>query len=1522
MLYTYNIAIMAIFRFKTYTKLKEETFAMKKKGLSLFVATLILICCIACSFALVACSKDDTNGYIGTYYEYEKGQKTDFGIKLDKDAWSSSDGAGGRLEINGEEVTAYADFFGEEDVFFTGTVSDGVLTYSLIKGTEYEAYKDGAYKSSSSSNDDNTNAPDTTNIETFIVTFNTVGGSTVNSVTVSSGDTVAAPADPTKSGYNFVGWYSDSSYINEWQFSIPVRSDITLYAKWEAQIARYTVSFDSNGGSEVASVQVNDGDKLTAPTQPVKKMYVFDGWYKDSGFTQVWDFDTDTVTKNITLYAKWKEEEVRITSVNNATIEDNEITMVVSEGTDDVDMNGKVVLNNPNATWKLYYDKLGQMEIPTKLATNKNGTLGTGSNLFYIVVTDANGTQTKNYVFDIYKKYEVNVAVYCLNGTTPIETLSAVTLETMPTPTATITGYTIVGWDSTSVVPGETLPKDSPDNIKLTARLKANTYEVTLDGDGGTLDNNVYNAIFDSAITLPEPTKEGYTFIGWYKGDEKITNGKGQTTWTIASDTALTAKYRANVYSVTADKNISEAGTVSASGNADSVLLTFDNNGRAGATEIAPQTVTYYYGMSVPTPPQADGYLFTGWYNEPACETRFDFTKDIYCDTTAYAGWYYTGTSSTVRYMYEYSAEIQVTTSDDYQYIYFTPVTSGTYYLYYKNSTSKATNAAEMTVYNKTTDTNVKSETSVTNTVYMIVSFAANAGDIYYVRVGKSGSSSTFSCYLKPSATTSDKGYLRTPDNVASAGFQSQVLLCATTNNNGYTFIGWYKGEEKVSSDLSVTITAPSENVVYTAKWYKLDLQLSDPKAGSVDGLTGAYEVGDSATITASTNVEYTWVGWYDGDTKLTDELSYTFTMPSENKTYVAKWYKLDLQLSDPKAGSVGGLTDAYKVGDSATITATTNAGYTFIGWYDGETKLTDELSYTVTMQRENKTYIAKMVPCLVTLEKSIEEAGNVSGVEGATKVGEEVTITAETNAGYTWVGWYDGETKLTDDLSYTFKMPSESKTYTAQWIRCPVTLEKDIEEAGNVSGVEGATKVGEEVTITAETDVGYTWVGWYDGETQLTDELSYTFNMPSESKTYTAKWYKLELQLSDPKAGSVGGLLGTYKVGDYATITATTNVGYIWLGWYDGDTKLTDKMSYTFKMPSESKTYTAKFETCTEHTPNDNCVCTKCGKVDITAVNKALKSKAYIRNNNDIYFGSYPQTKVTDNDITKALEKMLERIYDRKKKEYIAKWPTSSDFAGWTAYGYYISGSVSNFMWYIDKEYNGEKYRGVYFTSYRPYYTTASSSDKNSNQDDNGYKTSSGYWFKYEPIKWTILNETDSKALILAELALDSQQYYRSNYSGVQTRNGRSVSANDYVESDIRKWLNDTFYNTAFNDLQKALIETTALDNKTTGYNTNTYNSNQTNTNDKVFLLSYQDVTSLHFNSSIARQKQSTDYAKSQGCCKYNGNGYWCYWWLRSPYYNNSSYAYGVGYSGGVYDRSVIHTNNGVVPAVTIKLS
>ena len=253
------------------------------------------------------------------------------------------------------------------------------------------------------------------------------------------------------------------------------------------------------------------------------------------------------------------------------------------------------------------------------------------------------------------------------------------------------------------------------------------------------------------------------------------------------------------------------------------------------------------------------------------------------------------------------------------------------------------------------------------------------------------------------------------------------------------------------------------------------------------------------------------------------------------------------------------------------------------------------------------------------------------------------------------------------------------------------------------------------------------------------------------------------------------------------------------------------------------------------EHT-YENGYCTACNA-----------KQPYLRDGNTIYFGTYPQTEITDSTLKATLNSV------------VGTTPTSSNAQAWTSYGYYIDGSASNFMWYIDIEEGGEKYRGVYFTSYRPSDTTNSSSTSNSSQDNNGYTTNNIYWFKYEPISWTILNEDNGTALILCDMIIDCQQFNYENGSRYE----------DYERSTIRAWLNDNFYNTAFNDLQKKIILTTTVDNTSDNYAGN-------NTEDKVFLLNINEVTT-YLTTDASRTKQTTDYAQSQGAgASDSGNGEW----------------------------------------------
>ena len=95
---------------------------------------------------------------------------------------------------------------------------------------------------------------------------------------------------------------------------------------------------------------------------------------------------------------------------------------------------------------------------------------------------------------------------------------------------------------------------------------------------------------------------------------------------------------------------------------------------------------------------------------------------------------------------------------------------------------------------------------------------------------------------------------------------------------------------------------------------------------------------------------------------------------------------------------------------------------------------------------------------------------------------GNTVTLTAETNNGYMWLGWYNGEELLSRDLVYTCNMPQSRVTYIAKWMPCPVTVEQNSEYAGTVTVLDEKYFIGEEVTITAQSNEGYIWLGWYDG--------------------------------------------------------------------------------------------------------------------------------------------------------------------------------------------------------------------------------------------------------------------------------------------------------------------------------------------------------------------------------------------------------------------------------------------------------
>lgn len=290
-----------------------------------------------------------------------------------------------------------------------------------------------------------------------------------------------------------------------------------------------------------------------------------------------------------------------------------------------------------------------------------------------------------------------------------------------------------------------------------------------------------------------------------------------------------------------------------------------------------------------------------------------------------------------------------------------------------------------------------------------------------------------------------------------------------------------------------------------------------------------------------------------------------------------------------------------------------------------------------------------------------------------------------------------------------------------------------------------------------------------------------------------------------------------TVKAGDPITApNDPTRNNYYFAGWNPG---LPDVM------PSKNTTFTATWST----TPVT-------GYADGTGSADNLSNVG--TKGATVQFGAYPQSRVTDEAIIDGLD---------------------SQSLSWKSYNYYSgTGSLydgnmkpSDYMKYADIVFNGNKYRAVTFSKYRPRFTGDTFSSSYINQDYNGYYTGNVYYFKYEPLKWRVLDA--SMGLVVCDSIIDSQAY--NNYilesnGEYYGDSGKNHYASDWENSSLRKWLNEDFYNTAFSKLQQDRIQKLTRENWST--NESKYDSNPTS--DKITLLSYYDALNTFNSTSITK--------------------------------------------------------------------
>ena len=362
------------------------------------------------------------------------------------------------------------------------------------------------------------------NANQYTITFDTNGGSEIAPITQDYGTEITAPDNPTRKGYTFKGWDKE---IPE---TMPAEN-ITVKAQWE--INQYTITFDTNGGSEIAPITQDYGTEITAPDNPTRKGYTFKGWDKEIPETMP--------AENITVKAQWEINQYTITFDTNGGSEIAPITQDY----------GTEITAPDNPTRKGYTFKGWDKEIPETMPAENITVKAQWEINQYTITFDTNGGSE---IAPITQDYGTEI-----------------TAPDNPTRK----GYTFKGWDKE--IP-ETMPAE---NITVKAQWEINQYTIAFDTNGGS-EIAPITQDYGTEITAPDnPTRKGYTFKGWHKEIPETMPAENIT---------VKAQWKINQYTITFDTN--------------------------GGSEIAPITQDYGTEITAPDNPTRKGYTFKGWHKE------------------------------------------------------------------------------------------------------------------------------------------------------------------------------------------------------------------------------------------------------------------------------------------------------------------------------------------------------------------------------------------------------------------------------------------------------------------------------------------------------------------------------------------------------------------------------------------------------------------------------------------------------------------------------------------------------------------------------------------------------------------------------------------------------------------------------------------------------------------------------------------------------------------------------------------
>jgi uncharacterized repeat protein (TIGR02543 family) len=455
--------------------------------------------------------------------------------------------------------------------------------------------------------------------ETHTITYILNGGTNAgaNPASYTNAELPITLAAPTREGYTFEGWYADSGFTGTALTSIPADStgNKTFHAKWTpvAGPGTYTIVYTLNGGTNAgANPSAYTGADLPITlAAPAREGYSFGGWYADSDFSGsvVAEIPADS-TGNKTFYARWSPAEYAIT----------------------YELNGGTNTEANPATYTIESPSITLAAAPARTGYSFGGWYAdsgfTGSKVALIP-----GGSTGDKAF--YAKWTAvtyNIS-YRLNNGTFAGPYPPMTF-TIENPAITLavparTHYTFEGWYADSDFTGSAvaeIPAGSTGNKIFHARWNPVEYAITYELDGGTNaeTNPAIYTVESAAIALADPSRAGYTFLGWYANNGFTGNAVTRIPADSTGNRTFYARWSDHItYTITYELN-------------------YGTNAGTNPTTYTVESAT----ISLADPSRA-GYVFGGWYADSGFSGSAvtEIPAGSTGDKTFYAKWLPTGSA-------------------------------------------------------------------------------------------------------------------------------------------------------------------------------------------------------------------------------------------------------------------------------------------------------------------------------------------------------------------------------------------------------------------------------------------------------------------------------------------------------------------------------------------------------------------------------------------------------------------------------------------------------------------------------------------------------------------------------------------------------------------------------------------------------------------------------------------------------------------------------------------------------------